>query len=682
MTNLLEIVISDLRKKGHDVNDISPRKKFILGECSYSDVRKVLQDKSALKVKVRNIELNWDRRSERVVESGKVSNLADGRNNRDVSAEISSTIVAGKMYRDICLTSDKIFLTLGQELRRSKSYLYSSTLFITTDVVPVFGYIKNGKSYNMNNELMVVHNAILYRLNPVTASGDRSGSSIFEKVGVIKDGNTQIDDNRFSMFDRGLNGALSLFIESIKDVKSEEEKIAKIRKFATYAGNSNTESKDCGVVQSWIRYDGKFENNTREGFLSSKFYKLYNEVLRLLHEGKNIDAVVEAMRIAENDDYLTSTQDGQLYINTVKFSIMFFERTGILIDPRILLGQMCQVRPATIKSSGVFVDPETYKAIVTGAYKLAEARGVDVWQHGDKSVKIEDTLFIADMNSVKLKFRYDDVLNFEMLAMGKESCSQGSKQLHKVALEYARQQGIKDKVVSLVDELEQLSSLGKYEKIMDFSRRPEKANVMDVLKAVKSKHTMDILAKSSPNTIATNKDMFAKSAKQAIDAMVQEIDRMQGELSLKSYRLISDPTFIITGGKCSGALSIDQAYCPNIESDKIIMFKYPVAEDTECKRFELVDMVSTSSPDITREEAIAIRRFFRNTKDALIVPSFEYIMKACAGLDFDYDGAVVMFKTQAQTRQEQISNYLFDVIYRGTESCTIIVNNKLNEEII
>lgn len=538
--------------------------------------------------------------------------------------------------------------------------------------------VEDGLDYR-EDQMPTGHDYVIreYKLDPVTASGSRNKSGVFRDVTVT--------DNRFEVFNNATAGAIrkqyETFLEELDKVTNEDDLNAlkrTLRKAYGYMGNVATGSKNLGLVNNFHVYRGKWLNSTSESFLTKEFIGLMETLNKLIASGADIESI-ESVK-AKMDDIVArgerldkaATQDGQMYINAVELAKLIYNSTGLVVDPEVLVGRMIQIRPATIKASAVVVNPFVYKGILNGSKALAEKFETEVECYGDES----SSLFIADMNCIKLNFEMVDMaefITFELLAFNKTSEGDASKQIYKNVLYAAQKKGELSKFVGLIKELESLTVNEKMAKAIDTTREAIMLSPTEILASMESGFITNVVSSIAPGFTRESKTMMESNWRQVVNSIVNDIDRMHGALKVESRRLASDPTFIITGGKLDGILRLGQSFINNKSVTKSIMFKYPVAgleEQYANENVSLTTIIKTckkfaKSGVITNTECSVIIDFFAGLKRTVrVLPALMFLANACAGLDFDYDGECSIIKVKdPKTRTEEISNEFVDLLF-------------------
>ena len=169
-----------------------------------------------------------------------------------------------------------------------------------------------------------------------------------------------------------------------------------------------------------------------------------------------------------------------------------------------------------------------------------------------------------------------------------------------------------------------------------------------------------------------SKSFIKSTSNQIGHACIDNIDRCRLPLNAENRRMVADPTFIITGGRLNGILSIEDCFVSNPMRKTIAFFKYPIQgneeyyifENTSLKTIKKILNKHTKDNIITKEMADDIYNFYTNISDKVIVlPAFSHITFTCAGSDFDYDGSLTIYNVnKLKTNKDIISNEIVSLL--------------------
>lgn len=499
-----------------------------------------------------------------------------------------------------------------------------------------------------------------YRGLSWTASNKRQLTDIFME--------TTNSDKRFEVLDEATLGAVS---ELYKDYYcKEDECFEKVQKAWGYVGNVITPSVSFGKVRGFIRVFKKLENYTDETFLSKACEEARKEYLNASRENaENIEELKTILSelLIQKGLIKSETFDGAIIVNAEEMQRMLKEDRGIDVELDVLIGVLLQVRPATIKASALIVSKRVFDLIICGLHNMLD---VDDWEIiGDE----DRILFIADANAIKLTFDakkaiIEEKLTFEVLAHAKSNDSRVSKQLAETILEVAYEVG--EDGAKILSDLLDSTIAEKFNKRL-FERAGRIVTPEEIEAALNTKYTQDVLFALNPKLPLQDKALFNSVVRQTLNSVVNDVDGLNATINAVSMRLVSDPTFLITGGKLSGILNFGEVFINNRKIRRIVMIKYPKMGLREfyygknVTYSELKKRLSyhVGKGTISQEEADGVFEVFKKMDGILLVlPAKSVIAKACAGLDFDYDGASVLLGVASpKTALEIATNKIVDM---------------------
>lgn len=611
-------------------------------------------------VSVRNDIVIDNKRSVRVKTVDRFSNeyitvkLSDEAATRTAKRVFENSIV---VVRDVEKGLVKVFI--------KEEIFTGETMFVDIEGMKSYASLPSGNQYVINE----------YKLDPATASSNRNKSGIFENVTAI--------DQRFENFNNATLNGLDIARKEILDLldKAETKKdVENIRKKAQkllgYIGNASTGSVNLGVIKGYYRFEGKWQQDTSETFLRDEYIETTEKLVSALASKDDVGAqeclteLQSILKKAERHEK-QSTQDGQMYVDGVEFAALIFETLGIIILPHVLIGRMLQLRPGTIKASAVIVSPYVFQAIVRGSKMLAENAKILVTPHGDT----ERALFIADKNCIKFEYDITQELTMELLAFNKCSVSNASKQVDKNIVYAAKKLGRLREALALLQEAQTITLDTQISEAVSMDRPARSITPDEVLTAMQTGFITNAMDATGPSFITQSKAFVDSKWKQTVSAAVDCIDRMKASLKLESRRLVSDPTFILTGGMISGILQLGQGFINSKKITKNIMFKYPIAGleeqypnmNVSIKEIKSIVVKLYKAGKIEEWMKDAIIEFYSSLKSSVMVlPALMFLAMACAGLDFDYDGCVILIYTEnPSTRLEEITNIFVDMLYEN-----------------
>lgn len=515
--------------------------------------------------------------------------------------------------------------------------------------------------------------AHIYRGLTWTASNKRQKTMMFMEVTT--------NDIRFEVLDNATLGAVTKLYNQY-GLDNSKNTFMSLQKAGGYVGNVLTGSVDFGRVTGYVRYYAKWENNTNETFLSDSHDAARNEYMKALRT-KDIEAIRAAKAtldaIIKDRKMLTDipTQDGQMYINVRVFAKMLEVKFNIKVDTKALLGMMIQLRPGTIKASAVVVSEEVFLAIVEGTKVMADAKGQKVETIGD----VNNLLYIADKNCIKLDYDLEKEITMQILAFAK--CSQGktSKQLAETILYAAN--GLGENGAQLLYDILKLSLDTKVASLT-VDKKARLLTPEEIESGVNSRYVNDIVLSIAPKFIDENRAFFNSTWRQAINAITNMIDGLNGAIASHNRRLSSDPVFILTGGKLEGLLNTGEVFINNRKISKVVMIKYPkmglreyyFAKNVNLKAIKKRVQFHVNKGTITQAEADSVFKFYSQLDSFVaVLPAKSVIAYACAGLDFDYDGALFLeHSSNPKDEKEELTNKLVDLLERTRMKAVVIQN--------
>lgn len=565
--------------------------------------------------------------------------------------------------------------TSGEDIFRSNIYLVHAE----NGWVSVYSDLgSNGLSFtNLENGSNIaklpageVH---VYRGLAWTASNKRQKTMMFMEI--------TNEDTRFEVLNNATLGALSTLREQY-GLEDSIETFMSIQKAGGYVGNVLTGSVDFGRVTGYVRYYSKWENDTNETFLTKEHDQARNEYMKAISNGKieeieaakvKLDAVIKTRKCLKN----VPTQDGQMYLNAEVFADMILSKFNIKVDPKVLTGMMLQLRPGTIKASAVIVSKDVFDAILTGTEAMAKKRKQKLEYVGDRN----NLLYIADKNCVKLDYDMEREITMQILAFAKCSAGKTSKQLAETILYAANELG--ENGEQLIYDLLKLSVDSKISSLT-VDKKARLLTPEQIESGLNSGYVNDIVMSIAPKFIDENKAFFNSTWRQAINSVTNMIDGLNAALTSHNRRLSSDPTFIFTGGKLRNILNTGEIVINDRRLSKVVMIKYPkmglreyyFAKNVNVRTIKKRLQFHVNKGTITQEEADKVAKFYAELDSFVaVLPAKSVITYACAGLDFDYDGALFLEHTNnPETEQDELTNQVISLLERTKMKAVVIQN--------
>lgn len=532
-----------------------------------------------------------------------------------------------------------------------------------------FTDLETGKNYGSLSAGTVYK----YRGLGWTASNKRQKTKVFKNI------TTQ--DDRFDILDNATLGGLTL----IKDAYGlDPDNFEKIQKAGGYVGNVMTGSVSFGIVEGYVRYYSKWENSTNESFLSDFYDEARKKYMKAIRSA-DVEAIntakkeLDAAKQVKKKLTTVATQDGQMYVNARVFAKMVEEKFGVTVHPSILYGMMIQLRPGTIKASAVIVSEQVFNAIVTGTKAIAESKGQKVETVGD----VNNLLYIADANCIKLDYDMTKQITMEVLAFAKCSTGKMSKQLAETVLHAAHELG--ENGEQYIYEIVKLSADKKIASLT-FDKKTKLLTPEEIQHGIETGYPNDIVMSIAPEFFEQSKPLFNSTIRQTTNSIVNLIDGISGDIKSHNRRLSSDPTFILTGGKVESILNTGEVVINDRRIKKIVMIKYPkmglreyyFAKNVTIKTIRKRINYYVKQGVITQAEADAVVSFYVELDSFVaVLPAKSVIAFACAGLDFDYDGSLFIEYTTNPKEDDQVAiltNKIVDML-EATKMKAVVIQN-------
>lgn len=506
-----------------------------------------------------------------------------------------------------------------------------------------------------------------------TASNKRQKTKVFKNITAV--------DDRFDILDNATLGGLTL----IKDAYGlEAENFEKIQKAGGYVGNVMTGSVNFGIVEGYVRYYAKWTNSTNETFLTEDYNNARTKYMTAL-KSKDVEAIkvakIELDKVIASKKNLekVATQDGQMYLNARVFANMIQNRFGYNINANVLLGMMIQLRPGTIKASAIIVSEEVFNSIVKGTKAIAAANNQRIETVGD----VNNLLYIADANCIKLDYDMARQITMEVLAFAKCSAGKMSKQLGETVLYAANNLG--ENGAQLIYDIVKLSADNKIADLT-LDKKTKLLTPEEIERGINTGYVNDIVMSIAPKFIQQSKPLYNSVVRQAINSTTNLIDGISGDIKSHNRRLSSDPTFILTGGKVNNILNTGEVVINDRRIKKAVMIKYPkmglreyyFAKNVTVKTIRQRINYFVKQGKITQDEANAVVNFYAQLDSFVaVLPAKSVITFACAGLDFDYDGALFIEYTTNPKEDDQIgllTNKIVDMLEQTKMKAVVIQN--------
>ena len=533
----------------------------------------------------------------------------------------------------------------------------------------VYTDLETGKNYKE----LPAGDIYRYRGLGWTASNKRQKTKVFKNITIV--------DDRFEILDNATLGGLTL----IKDSYGlDYANFEKIQKAGGYVGNVMTGSVNFGIVEGYVRYYAKWSNSTNETFLTKEYDEARTKYMAAL-KTKDVENIKSAKldldKVIASKKRLADvpTQDGQMYLNARVFAKMIETKFGYNINPSVLVGMMIQLRPGTIKASAIIVSEEVFNATVKGTEAIAKANNQKIEMVGDLS----NLLYIADANCIKLDYDMTRQITMEVLAFAKCSSGKMSKQLAETVLHASNVAG--ENGAQLIYDIVKLSG-DKNVANLTLDKQTKLLTPEEIEKAVKTGYVNDLIMGVAPKFIQQCKPLYNSVVRQGINSTTNLIDGISGDIKSHNRRLSSDPTFILTGGKVENILNTGEVVINDRRIKKAVMIKYPkmglreyyFAKNVTVKTIRQRINYFVKQGVITQTEANAVVNFYAQLDSFVaVLPAKSVITFACAGLDFDYDGALFIEYTTNPNEDNQVAaltNKIVDML-ETTKMKAVVIQN-------
>lgn len=511
----------------------------------------------------------------------------------------------------------------------------------------------------------VIKELLKYDFVSMTASGTRSLSCPFILNSSL--------EYKYDLLNKSACGALAVMhrnaLKALANCKTNGQLLklnADLLKRYGYIANVSTQSVSFGKVPGYCLYKGKLENVTNERELSKKSIKDFNKYVVDFICGNNASLKQKLYEQLE-----ASTADGKIWLNARVLADMLNEhmkangsvKRFIEAD---LIGLMLQCRPGSVKASADVVPESVFKQMLEGAKQMAAAKGVELSFYGEE----DNCLFLTDLNGLKLEQdeKFNSEMTFEVLAQAKSSQGATSKQIIKNFLDAAKDAGKYQESVAKIEESLRIQVGNEIEKVLPKGHLKDSIVTKEDIVNNIYEYNKDIVNKASKNARKHLKHVFKTAAEQSIDSIIDIIDRVAIDFNIRSFRLSSDPSFIISGGKIGSILRQGEFFVNDDNVTDAAMFKYPIATSNEyyaCRNVSIDTIVSRLN-DLDADQKVkdAIVGYYKCLRrPVMVLPGLMAHTYQCAGLDYDYDGSCCLVRVKdPENKLEENSNYFLDLL--------------------
>ena len=573
---------------------------------------------------------------------------------------------------DMCydIMNNDIYVVISKNGRvNAYSKIYNNCYKCITTNLNISGTIE---------EIAAKSNGTVYKYMPLfpTAAGNKN----FSTVCILLD--DFITEELIEMqYDKETCGGYSLFKEKIDEMKlngvSLEEIQNKILKGEVRFSAKQSSSISLGTITGMQLYDGEWNSKCMD--------LLYHEDVVLQQNKLQTDLLTGTIDLLTFKRYMAAferniprkvhyvrgkVQDGQAYMSALRLASMIFIKFGVLIDPDLLVGYVFQARPATAKVSVYVISHRTFTQMLKGSIELGYNKDINPGKPVENIIygDTNKITMLIDRNGLKLPIKEGMFKNvdFEVLATAKISESCTNKQLLRQGFYLANdKEYLKTLCVDTFREAFREMHFNAYDMHND-----SKYTLAEVSKTLNSNYFTLLEIEFNPGILDESKSFYKTTRRQQLSSMVNMTGRINVPLNSENRRMVADATFIITGGRVSGVLAERQCFINNKDRHDVVMLKYPVQGLREyyCLNNAYASVSSAvselyESGKVTKEEAWCINDFFIHVSEKVIIlPASLHIMHVCAGSDYDYDGAAILYRVESCTsKKDSLSNYLMDL---------------------
>lgn len=381
--------------------------------------------------------------------------------------------------------------------------------------------------------------------------------------------------------------------------------------------------------------------------------------------------------------------DGMAFVSSVFYAAALTNVLGVKLSAKDVEGLSVQCRPYSAKTNAVVIDMENQFDLVA-----AEAKEVVYIEEVTPAISKEldlafkgqgkyadcmvvfgpegcDIEFVSDMNGYKTAFNWGQVGNFRVLDITKTVGGQikgganTSIQMWETPLAENAEKTL---------EFLQTLRAEQVEAIFNELYVDRKAQMPSLVELSKNVHVQGIAKQIAPDYVLdkdfamykkTHEELFTRinkvdgKFKYAIDGcynrIISDISCLAVEHGIMQYgeAYIADADTYFLDGKNVDRFIGEDAKTRECFGKRIVsMFKYPKMGVKEFYKATLltIDRIAervarlVDLGDITKAQGEMIVRFYAGLKaGTIVVPSVDLLKQQCAGLDFDWDGATIVF---------------------------------------
>lgn len=361
--------------------------------------------------------------------------------------------------------------------------------------------------------------------------------------------------------------------------------------------------------------------------------------------------------------------DGMSFIDSNFYASCVSSILGVAVSPFAASGEIVQNRPVTAKQLSVVV-PEMFIRVLTAKWKKVHYRREDITPEiaqkimdgGNGKGELANVLVVIgdsetpellmDRNAIKADFDFTTVATLDVLDIAKASPSRTSMQMLNKLVEKDRKSAL-----LLIKSICDVSVINDLKRTL-LDRKP---NVPSIKNFESDRMWLTNVVGDIAPLYATTKDksMYRSMTENMVKGYLKGINKLKFELPGANLRLISDPSQMLGG---ENILRFGEVFSKEAERHfkklgtpeaewKVTAFKYPSIGTEE---YYAATVVSSREMKrrikelkATKTVKYALTDFFLQlSNSALVVPAIEDLKSMLAGMDFDYDGATVIFDTE------------------------------------
>lgn len=369
--------------------------------------------------------------------------------------------------------------------------------------------------------------------------------------------------------------------------------------------------------------------------------------------------------------YAGETIDGTAYLKASFVANAFSKILGIKISTKAVEGMFIQARPDMQKGAYLVIPDLSFEVLL----KVMSTKEKMTYHGSEKDNK--EPVMLVDSNLVKVESNYDENdICLELLEIAGVSSANYSKQAHEKVLA-ANIERAQDLLWRLgVDHIS-----GKFEKLLE-----AETNIPTPGKINKG-YVSDIVSDIAPSKVLESPALLRATLKNTVQSCVNSVDKLKFSIEGSNPRLTADMSELFIGeGRENSIIKYGEIYAPhaiqffkkklvaeaiekakadalskdeakkfimnyvkeNIVQCKVSMIKYPSmgVKEYYLARPLTLGMIHRRIDNLNTTDEIkkALKDIYSSISDGVsVLPSLKVVMFQCAGLDYDYDGATLIY---------------------------------------